>query len=1800
MIKEELKNFLQSIKNKEVLDELDFKKIKFINLHAHSTYSLQDAVGQVSEHFVSTIEKGHCGCCITDHGSYASFIDLYNLKDNKIKNKKVTRIFKEKKIDEHPVVMGSELYIIDDRHIGKLEQYLKNGDKESIKKTILKMKENPKWYRLFGMDKEGDSLSKGVSCSEGEMLLKILDDLTIDYKTLETAVNLFNKKSLKNSGYKYNHITLLAKNSIGHSNICHLTSIGSTPENFYTRPRIKMSELLKNKEGIIVTTGCFIGMIPQAIFRNTGEEEELIELFLREFGDDFYIELHISDISRVWNSKTKQHEIQEDGNVQRVVNNRLLDLAKKFKLDSKIYITQDSHMPDAKDKAIQDIMILNSPGNKSGWHFYDTYSIETIETMYKKMKKNYPEYTNEQFAVWCFNSMEVLEKCRNVNIDTSLKFLTPNYKIHPTNNYIRVNESFLSGLLSKGLIKDNVDKSIIKDELRSELESKYENDDLLQLDWEISVEINTRYGKIEDSLNVIFDYEQTKKAYLKNKDTREKALEIFRIYNDYYTQKAKILYSSDLDFQTLVNVAISLNKIDFNDDYLRIRFFSELDIIHCNGVIALSDYFMTFEQISRFVLEMDEFKGPGRGSAAGCLVSYAIDITDIKPNEHGLLMERFLQPERIGYLEIIPKGLEKKYNREDVSEELFKEHFKAQKWLKEVIKENEIHSNETTNDEIYYLRNNWFVTYQIYELASRGIVYENTNNSELLYLLGICSKPLGAVTRTARSMPDIDYDSSCRDLICDYLTRLHGSEKVAYIGTYSSLKVKSAIKEVLRIRPVDGKLMKVDDVHALTKECDKVKINEEDKAQGEAHVFQKLLEENIILQDFFKDNQDIKNDVENILGTYKSMGIHAAGIILSPTDITRITPCKWDKIKNAFVTELPKDEIEMLGLIKLDMLGISTGEDIRDCNRRIREKYGIDYMGRWEEIINNPPPEVAKAFLRSNTTSIFQMNTNVAIEGLKKTTAMENPLSTVTALTSVKRPGPMNMGMDEEYILRNNGQKKVSYLHPLLEPILKDTFGVIVYQEQVMRIARDLGGFTKFEADKIRKAMGKKKFDIIDVYGEKFVKACTEKNIDYSVAVDIWNQMAKFAEYGFNKSHAVCYAALSIICMYFKEKYPLEWIASVFERASRKNSEKDKQNFKRFYREWRRHLKSPSMLHSTQSYEIVGDKIYMPLYSIKRLGEGVASEILSLRPFKDLDDFFLKIKAHGRSNKTTIESLVYSGTLDEFQEKIKITKDVSSENIQNIKKIIKIKETLSREEIDVTILNEIEDSLFFGLNDISQEEKLEKFLNESGIKNFKLTKFNFRKYVLALFHSKYRFLKIKKSLDDKLKEIKMHRPDIVYLILSEGIENVEELKKFDLSKYFGIDGKGNSKSVKYQLTGSEEQSSYEEIIKFINVSNKDMLIKELQMLNFTSYDFNSVFEEEINKIKTSSVIVNPRQIESFNRSVAFKGDSMLSFIYDLSRGEDMKDFGQKARIISFLAKNISESLDSKQIKSVVSSFEKACLNSSTYIDKSLFINFHANIDGIEFNFNRNRYSIKTSKIFTQKQIKIIRALTGESPLLADINQRRSLEIDTKKAMYLMLYFLKFKNNEVYLNNLESFKIIDNKIDKAKKKMEELEFEENEIFDFLEIDEKKIEELILSINENSMITKYKDKINSIIFNEHEIKTLKKPFYVACTVFRPEKKMFLRDVGKGDRAQKMMRLYLSNEDSQCEMICFRADEQFVSRDFKSVPLIDQLQDFTPVLIKASFRIDLIKDTTPSLIYEKGSDSVIFLQDRLNKDN
>jgi DNA polymerase-3 subunit alpha len=234
----------------------------------------------------------------------------------------------------------------------------------------------------------------------------------------------------QNPENKYNHITVLAKNAKGYSNLCELTSIASTPDHFYYRPRIELKELIEHKEGLVVTSGCFIGMIPQAIHRDTGEEEELVQLFKKEFGDDFYIEIHISDISSKWDKTLKKH-VNQGWNPQEKVNRRLIELAKKY--DVKTIIAQDSHMPKKEHHFIQSIMIWNSPSGKDGWHFPEAYYTMSVQEMYDKSRKTTPYIDDDLFIESCNNSVEVLDKCKNCKLEFEPLLPTMKYDEHPVN-----------------------------------------------------------------------------------------------------------------------------------------------------------------------------------------------------------------------------------------------------------------------------------------------------------------------------------------------------------------------------------------------------------------------------------------------------------------------------------------------------------------------------------------------------------------------------------------------------------------------------------------------------------------------------------------------------------------------------------------------------------------------------------------------------------------------------------------------------------------------------------------------------------------------------------------------------------------------------------------------------------------------------------------------------------------------------------------------------------------------------------------------------------------------------------------------------------------------------------------------------------------------------------------------------------------------------------------------------------------------------------------------------------------------
>lgn len=1791
---------LAKISNERPLTDEELGQIDYINLHAHSTYSLQDAVGQVESHFIETIHQGHCGCAITDHGSYASFIDLYNLRDNKKGSKKVKKVFAEKNIKSHNVVMGSELYIIDDRHVAPLIEAAQKNDRECIKVILEKMAVNPKWVAHF----EKKDTKSVISINNDELRSEKIDVL-IGKDILNNLMNWpkdklvdkiseFCEVSLKNKSYKYNHITILAKNYQGHQNLCHLTSIGSLPENYYTRPRIRLSHLLDNKEGLIVTTGCFVGMIPQAIYKKTHEEKELIELFIKEFGEDFYIEMHVTDIRMVWNPTIKQFVPQPEGNPQKVVNDRLLELIEEYNLHGKTYITQDSHMPKKEDKAIQDIMILNDARNNSGWHFYNTYAIMNVKEMYEQVRKYYPEYTNEQFVRWCFNSIEVLEKCKNVELDTDFKLKKPDYKNHPSNNPIVPSAEWIKEH-NKG---DIVDEILLEEEIQKEFCGRFD----------------------EAMTSPKVDHEKTNQSIQKHKEVDQVIEDLFS-QDNYYIQKCAHFYrKGDIGTITMLRTALLSGKFDYKQPHLVETYFKEFNTLQFNGVIPLSDYFMTFENFSYVVRRAEELKGPGRGSAAGCFVSYTLDITDVRPDKYGLLMERFLQKERIGIMYWDHSALKEKIEDEGDYSAFYQIESEIAGKVEDSFRKN-------YQEEIFYLECNPGIAHYLLKLreVAKGETLKNERNSYVCYLLGICEKPYSRISKSSRSMPDIDYDSSCRDLICSYLLKKHGRNHFAYICNYGALKIKSAIKEILRVRPVAGKIMEPEEVNLVTKEVDKVKLSEEDMSEGQLACFHMILEENTDLREFFERAPDIKEDVEKILGTYKSMGIHAAGVILTEEPITRIVPCTYHPEKGAYITQLAKDEAEQLGLIKKDLLGLSTLEVERDCMRLIRARTGIDYFqrGKMEEVIENLPPEVARNYTQTKTLGNFQMNTPIAMNLLKKLKVMNNPVVQNATLTSLGRPGPMGSGMHLEYVSRENKETPVVYLHECMKPITEETLGVLVYQEQVMKACQDIGGFSKFESDSIRKAMGKKKFDILDKYKGQFIEhAVTVKKVPREIAEEIWNQMAKFAEYGFNKSHAISYSIVSCHSMYFYVKHPLEWITALFSNASKGGSEKDKKNYKLYYKEWKHLLKTPSISKSKEDYEIKDGHIYMPLHSLQKVGVEVARDIISQQPFANFKDFVFKIRSIGRLKKDMVEALIFAGCMDEFMpSKKKLKERISSSNedfsqaLEELKELVDYAKVIFNKNFQFSGIELMRDRLESGIR-ISQEElsaAKEEILN-SGLFDVALDIISYRKYLLYKYHTELQHVNLKKPLKDALSELNLETPEVIYKILSQGPASVYMNHPELCQKLRNKKGEiKDSSLIAMGPTEGKKDSSEKEIRDIMDLNSKKMVLKQLEILKFTTYDFSSTFEEELKLIQSERGIA-ASSLESVieqGNAIVKRAEAQFQLVAKMVRSKLTdgleKDILVRERYLRDLLIKGEESFGWK-FRGTAQSIISRETNILPLETKFTHL-FYRELMNIIFKVQplEDSFGLTLNGMMDTDDKKALTSLLKNSVNLQNYNSQGKIPLRMNEIIKLCIAKCVAEESDICKAMSSSKPILAiaqdfNELMKANRQVY------RKLFAKIRLSEKMIKlfETGMSLFSEGLQGELKEATDSLkaeienaLLTPGQQALLKKDIYVFGTVFRPEKKFFIREVGR-DHERRMM-VSLNNDDYNINLTVYKADQEMVTRiNDQGRPerrkIIDEMRDFSPVIVKSKLNIDL-RNFSPTLVYSSGTNSVIFIEDKLN---
>lgn len=559
----------------------------------------------------------------------------------------------------------------------------------------------------------------------------------------------------------------------------------------------------------------------------------------------------------------------------------------------------------------------------------------------------------------------------------------------------------------------------------------------------------------------------------------------------------------------------------------RDRLASELAIINQMG---FAGYFLIVADFVNYARKRGIPVGPGRGSAAGSLVAYALGITDIDPLPYGLLFERFLNPERI-------------------------------------------------------------------------------------------------------SMPDIDMDFCIRgrDEVIRYVTEKYGADRVAQIITFGKMQAKAVIRDVGRA------------LHIPYADVDRI-------AKLVPSVLNITLEQAIKMEKRLADLEHGSSKERQLLkisraleGLNRHASIHAAGVVVANHPLVRHLPLALGQ-NGEVVTQYDMTFVEKLGLIKFDFLGLKTLTVIDNAVKIINRDRAPD--NRLD--INALPLDDLKTYeilVAGNTTGVFQLESS-GMQGLMRR-LQPGCFEDIIALVALYRPGPLNSGMIDDFIDRKHGRQKIVYPLPQLEPILKDTYGVIVYQEQVMQIARALAGYTLGEADILRRAMGKKKPQEMAKQRQRFMAGAKENHVDEQKAGEIFDLMAKFAEYGFNKSHSAAYAYLAYQTAYLKAHFPVPFMAALLMEDMH-NSDKVIKNIAEC-REMGISVLPPDVNESSTTFTVVEDHIRFGLAAIKNVGEKAAEEIIREReengPYASIFEFCRRVDLQ-KVNKRVIESLIRAGAFD--------------------------------------------------------------------------------------------------------------------------------------------------------------------------------------------------------------------------------------------------------------------------------------------------------------------------------------------------------------------------------------------------------------------------------------------------------------------------------------------------------------------------------------------------------------------------
>ena len=556
--------------------------------------------------------------------------------------------------------------------------------------------------------------------------------------------------------------------------------------------------------------------------------------------------------------------------------------------------------------------------------------------------------------------------------------------------------------------------------------------------------------------------------------------------------------------------------------------------IDCIKQMKFPGYFMIVWDFLRYAREQGIPVGPGRGSAAGSLVAYVMEITDIDPLQNDLLFERFLNPERV-------------------------------------------------------------------------------------------------------SMPDIDidFDMNRRGEVIEYVRQKYGNDQVAQIITFNTMAAKAAIKDVGRA--LDMPYGEVDRIAKLIPPTIGITIEQ-------------ALKDSPPLAAAYDTDQKIRELIDTALrleGLVRGAGVHAAGVVIAPQPLTELVPVTRTK-DEAIVTSYDMKAVEKMGLLKMDFLGLTTLTVIDDCLKLIKSNRGevVDLA-----LIDLEDVETfEKVFHRALTSGVFQFESGGMRDVLRR--YKPNSIEHLTALNALYRPGPMSM--IDDFIERKWGRSPVEYTLPELEPLLKETLGVMVYQEQVMQISSVIGGYSLGGADLLRRAMGKKDVAEMEKQREIFLKGAADRKYPKTQAGEIFDQMAKFAGYGFNKSHSAAYSLLAYHTAWLKTHYPVEFMAALLTSETSKP-----ENVVKYIGECKElgiSVVPPNVQVSAATFTPTGDSILFGLAAIKNVGHNAIDSIIKARAelqaegkagFASLWEFCEKIDLR-LMNKRVLESLAKAGALDAF------------------------------------------------------------------------------------------------------------------------------------------------------------------------------------------------------------------------------------------------------------------------------------------------------------------------------------------------------------------------------------------------------------------------------------------------------------------------------------------------------------------------------------------------------------------------